>query len=83
MTEPMYFDIYSEHDLNVFKALADLVVKERVTGRKPTVDEVQACGTPEHQYPANTILAIVMLLAKGEEGKAYSLAPLPAEGVEN
>lgn len=80
MTEPIFYDVYSEHDLTVFKALAALVAKERVTGRKATLEEVQACGKPEHEYPANAILAIVMLFAGGTEGTDYAIATGPEGG---
>jgi hypothetical protein len=75
-----YFDIYGENDLTVFQALADLVVQERVTGRKPTLEQVNACGKLENPYSADKILAIVMLLASGREGSAYKLEPLGTVG---
>lgn len=67
------FDIYGDNDLEVFRSLANLVIQERVTGRKPTQDQIHACGNLEHHYDAQTILTIVMVLASGAEGEAYAL----------
>lgn len=71
-----HLDIYGENDLAVFKALAALVARDRVTGRKPSQDEINACGNLDHYYDAETILAIVMVLASGSEGEAYALEKL-------